>query len=282
MPGCSLLLWGPLQGALGQLAWPPITLDAGVHAEVVLKSGAGPRFYISHKLPDKAVPAGHGVAGSRGLVRPSGRLRPEGKASCRQEGPSLIGDVTAAAGDQRPAGEAGRWGLLGGNLTRAAVSPGAGPDRLPALAVGHADPGGGTPAVRRAPLPHRRGEAPAPPSGQQLGKESASPPCGSKGLPSERNKIKASLPKLPPAVLSSSPAASLTLPLGLSACPPLPASERSAWNPVPAELIRVQPPPADRLVGLPGAAQGAGWPWGAGAEGAPQQATSSQGEASRG
>lgn len=49
----------PCKGALGQLAWPSITLDAGVHAEVVLKAGAGPRFYISHKLPDKAVPAGH-------------------------------------------------------------------------------------------------------------------------------------------------------------------------------------------------------------------------------
>ena len=47
----------------------------------------------------------------------------------------------------------------------------------------------------------------------------------------------------------------------------LPASERSAQNPAPVEFIRVQPPPADGHVGLPGAAQGAGVALGARVEG---------------
>lgn len=56
----------------------------------------------------------------------------------------------------------------------------------------------------------------------------------------------------------------------------LPASERSAQNPAPVELLGVQPSPADSHVGLPGAAQGAGvalgGEWGAGT---PQLATCS-------
>lgn len=123
----------------------------------------------------------------------------------------------------------------------------------------------------------RRPALPSAPAGE--GKRvpslcSLAPSCGLKGLSPEA--------AVCGFIHKPSPPRSLCL-LGLSACPPLPASERSAWNPAPAELVRVQPPPADRLVGLPGAAQGAGWPWGAGGgEGAPQQATSSQGEASRG
>lgn len=52
----------------------------------------------------------------------------------------------------------------------------------------------------------------------------------------------------------------------------LPASERSAQNPAPVELLRVQPSPADSHVGLPGAAQGAGVALGASGERGPPPA----------
>lgn len=167
--------------------------------------------------------------------------------------------------------------------SRAVVSPGPGTDHLPALADHDADPGGGTATVCRAPLPHGRGEAASPASARE------------EGEPQARAAVSQDVERVPPCSLAPSlgftglcaPAAvcgfahqpwshlsvSASLHVGSSL---LPASERSAQNPAPVELLGVQPSPADSHVGLPGAAQGAGvalgGEWGAGT---PQLATCS-------
>lgn len=187
----------------------------------------------------------------------------------------------AAAREQARGSCRGSWEL--GPDSRAVVSPGPGTDHLPALADHDADPGGGTATVCRAPLPHGRGEAASPASVRE------------EGEPQARAAVSQDVERVPPCSLAPSlgftglcaPAAvcgfahqpwshlsvSASLHVGSSL---LPASERSAQNPAPVELLGVQPSPADSHVGLPGAAQGAGvalgGEWGAGT---PQLATCS-------